>query len=79
MMAQMAEDTLATLHWLLEAGADEAIADAPVNRLVAKAQAAPMQAVSQTHAAVVNPCTLWRPPFRTMTPAPINPTPVTMP
>jgi DNA polymerase len=44
MMAQMAEDTLATLHWLLEAGADEAIADAPVNRLVAKAQAAPIPA-----------------------------------
>ena len=50
-----------------------------MTRHCAKAQAAPMQAVSQTHAAVVNPCTLWRPPFRTMTPAPINPTPVTMP
>jgi len=32
-------DTLQTLNWLVEAGADEAIADAPVNRLVAKAPA----------------------------------------
>src|SRR5215472_2503481 len=32
----MAQDPLATLDWLLEAGADEAIADAPVNRLAAK-------------------------------------------
>ena len=44
MMAQMAEDTLATLNWLLEVGADEAIADAPVNRLAAKTPAAPMPA-----------------------------------
>lgn len=29
-------DTLVTLNWLVEAGADEAIADAPVNRLTAK-------------------------------------------
>ena len=29
-------ETLATLNWLVEAGADEALADAPVNRLVAK-------------------------------------------
>ncbi|HEY2009735.1 MAG TPA: uracil-DNA glycosylase [Rhizomicrobium sp.] len=40
----MADDTLATLNWLVEAGADEAIADQPVNRLVAKATAAPMPA-----------------------------------
>jgi len=33
----MAQDTLATLNWLVEAGADEAIGDAPVNRLAAKA------------------------------------------
>ncbi|HWU56658.1 MAG TPA: uracil-DNA glycosylase [Rhizomicrobium sp.] len=32
-------DTLSTLNWLVEAGADEAVADAPVNRLVAKAPA----------------------------------------
>jgi len=30
-------DTLSTLNWLVEAGADEAIAEQPVNRLVAKA------------------------------------------
>ena len=30
-------DTLATLNWLVEAGADEAIADQPVNRLTARA------------------------------------------
>jgi len=34
-------DTLATLNWLVEAGADEAIADAPVNRLAAKPAVAP--------------------------------------
>ena len=31
-------DTLSTLNWLVEAGADEAVAGEPVNRLVAKAQ-----------------------------------------
>ena len=29
-------DTLSTLNWLVEVGADEALADAPINRLVAK-------------------------------------------
>jgi len=29
-------DTLSTLNWLVEAGADEAVADAPVDRLVAR-------------------------------------------
>src|ERR1700761_7010501 len=38
----MADDTLATLNWLAEAGADEAIAEQPVNRLVAKAPGTPM-------------------------------------
>ena len=37
-------DTLATLNWLVEAGADEALADAPVNRLVAKAAVPQMPA-----------------------------------
>lgn len=37
-------DTLSTLNWLVEAGADEAIAEQPVNRLVAKAQIAPLPA-----------------------------------
>jgi uracil-DNA glycosylase family 4 len=44
MMVEMADDTLATLNWLVEAGADEAIAEAPVNRLAAKAPVAPMAA-----------------------------------
>jgi uracil-DNA glycosylase len=42
MMAEMADDTLTTLNWLVEAGADEAITDEPVNRLVAKAPVASM-------------------------------------
>jgi DNA polymerase len=33
----MESDPLATLDWLVEAGADEAVAEAPVNRLTAKA------------------------------------------
>jgi uracil-DNA glycosylase len=45
MMAEMVEDKLATLNWLVEAGADEAIADAPMNRLAAMAQVAPMKVV----------------------------------
>ena len=35
-------DSLGTLNWLVEAGADEAIGEAPVNRLLAKAAAVPM-------------------------------------
>ena len=37
-------DCLSTLNWLVEAGADEAIAEQPVNRLTAKATVAPLQA-----------------------------------
>jgi uracil-DNA glycosylase family 4 len=38
-------DTLSTLNWLIEAGADEAVAGEPVNRLAAKAAAvAPLPA-----------------------------------
>jgi DNA polymerase len=37
-------DTLATLNWLVEAGADEAIADQPVNRMAAPKPAAPTAA-----------------------------------
>lgn len=54
MMRGMADDTLATLNWLVEAGADEAIADQPVNRLVAKASVAPMPA-AVPHSAVAAP------------------------
>ncbi|HEX4106453.1 MAG TPA: uracil-DNA glycosylase [Rhizomicrobium sp.] len=45
------KDPLATLAWLVEAGADEAIQETPVNRL--KAPAAPQQAASKP--AVVAP------------------------
>jgi DNA polymerase len=54
MMAEMTDDTLATLNWLVEAGADEAIAEEPVNRLVAKAAPAPMP-VAVPRAAVPAP------------------------
>lgn len=37
-------DTLSTLNWLVEAGADEAVAEQPVDRLIAKAQVAPLPA-----------------------------------
>lgn len=47
----MAEDTLATLNWLVEAGADEAVAEKPVNRLAAKAPVAPMPVASPRPAA----------------------------
>ena len=40
-------DTLSTLNWLVEAGADEAIAEEPVNRLTAKATVQPLTAPSQ--------------------------------
>ena len=36
------DEPLATLNWLVEAGADEALADAPVNRLVARPAAPSM-------------------------------------
>jgi len=41
-------DTLATLNWLVEAGADEAIADIAIDRLVARPQAPPLPAVPGT-------------------------------
>jgi uracil-DNA glycosylase family 4 len=37
-------DTLSTLNWLVEAGADEALAGEPVNRLAAKAAVQPLPA-----------------------------------
>ena len=62
MMAEMT-DTLATLNWLVEAGADEAIADEPVNRLVAKVSVAPM------------PVAAPRPAMPARAPAPAAPVP----
>src|ERR1700722_6902843 len=50
-MAAMADDTWAPLTGRTEAGPDEAIADEPVNRLVAKAQVAPMPAAAPRPAA----------------------------
>jgi uracil-DNA glycosylase family 4 len=40
----MVSDTLSTLNWLVEAGADEAAAEEPVNRLAAKAPVQPLPA-----------------------------------
>jgi len=49
----MADDPLATLTWLVEAGADEAIGETPVNRLAAKAPPpAPTRAVPRPAPAV---------------------------
>jgi len=52
-------DTLSTLNWLVEAGADEAIAAEPVNRLAAKPAAiAPMPAPRPAPAALFTPALL---------------------
>ena len=50
------EDALATLAWLIEAGADEATAETPVNRLVAKppAPVAPMPATPRPAVAMTS-------------------------
>jgi DNA polymerase len=56
----MTKDTLATLNWLVEAGADEAISEEPVNRLVQRAPAAPM------------PSSVPRPAARAPTPQPVQ-------
>jgi uracil-DNA glycosylase family 4 len=44
-------DALETLNWLVEAGADEAIGEAPVNRLQARSAPTPMPARAATPAA----------------------------
>jgi DNA polymerase len=43
-------DTLSTLNWLVEAGADEAVTQEPVNRLVAKPAVAPLPAAAKPSA-----------------------------
>jgi DNA polymerase len=48
-------ETLATLNWLVEAGADEAITDQPVNRLVAKPVAAPTPVAARVAAPAPKP------------------------
>jgi uracil-DNA glycosylase family 4 len=60
-------DALTTLNWLVEAGADEAIADEPVNRLVAKAAVTPMSV------ATPRPATPARTPVPARAPAPSAP------
>jgi DNA polymerase len=47
----MTNDTWATLNWLVEAGADEAVAEQPVNRLVAKPAVQPLPAAAPRPAA----------------------------
>lgn len=59
----MTNDTLTTLNWLVEAGADEAVAEEPVNRLVAKPAVQPLPAATP----------------RAMTPRPAAPQPATIP
>jgi uracil-DNA glycosylase family 4 len=54
------KDTLATLSWLLEAGADEAMGETPVNRLVA-APAAPSPIAMPRPAAAPLPVSAARP------------------
>lgn len=48
-------DALSTLNWLVEAGADEAIAEQPVNRLTAKAQVASLPAATSERPAQPRP------------------------
>jgi len=50
-------DTLATLNWLVEAGADEAIADQPVNRMAAPKPAAPATTVARAPSPAPKPVT----------------------
>ena len=52
-------DALSTLNWLMEAGADEAIAAEPINRLAAKtATVAPMPAATPRPASIQAPALL---------------------
>ncbi len=48
-------DPLSTLNWLVEAGADEAMGDAPVNRLAQKPAAPPQSAAAAEAPAFVRP------------------------
>src|SRR6185437_12124189 len=55
-------DTLATLNWLVEAGADEAIADQPVNRMAAPKQT-PLAAAVRTQTQAPQPRRVEPPPL----------------
>src|SRR6476661_6351120 len=65
-MTRVMNDTLATLNWLVEAGADEAVTDQPVNRLVAK-PAAPAPAAMRVPSPMAAP--------KPATPRPAQPAP----
>src|SRR5437879_2515775 len=51
----MVSDTLSTLNWLVEAGADEAAAEEPVNRLAPKAPVQPLPAAVARPAPISSP------------------------
>lgn len=53
-------DSLSTLNWLVEAGADEAVAQQPVNRLTAKPQIMPLQPAAARPAPARAPAALPR-------------------
>lgn len=60
-------DALSTLNWLVEAGADEAIAEQPVNRLAAKAPVAPLSTAAPDRPAQPRPA-----PTRAPAPLPLD-------
>lgn len=60
-------DTLSTLNWLVEAGADEAVTQEPVNRLVAKPAAPVLPAAAKSPAVPARPV-----PMRTPAPLPLD-------
>lgn len=69
-------DALATLNWLVEAGADEAIVDAPVNRLVARPAPAAPPAVARTSIAVPQPAVIKPAATKPAAPRPATPAPM---
>jgi uracil-DNA glycosylase len=54
----MAQDTLASLQWLVDAGADEAIAEAPIDRLITKPAAPSMPMASPRPVVAAGPVPL---------------------
>jgi DNA polymerase len=59
----MGEDTLSTLNWLVEAGAGEAMGEAPVNRLAAPAATPPQRVAVPAAAPASRPAPLASPPL----------------
>ena len=70
-MTASREESLAALNWLVEAGADEAVGDAPVDRFSARAAVAPVvpQAAATAPKAVPRP----NPPLAQIKPATLVP------